>query len=160
MANNPLYPLQLNTSEYFNYKTFCLFVTLKLITNYTKISILLMAKNILIIEDDAEILRVLETVLTFHDFEVTGLDRTDDIIAAVKNYNPDLVLTDYMLPGLNGGRICQLIKGNEDTRHIPVILISAYHEQAIALVNFGYDAFVPKPFDVNKLVKTINRFLN
>ena len=121
---------------------------------------LTMARNILIIEDDAEILRVLETVLTFHDFEVTGLDRTDDIIGAVKAYNPDLVLTDYMLPGLNGGRICQLIKGNEATRHIPVILISAYHEQAIALVNFGYDAFVPKPFDVNKLVKTINRFLN
>lgn len=58
-----------------------------------------MARNILIIEDDAEILRVLETVLTFHDFEVTALSRTDDIIASVKNYNPDLVLTDYMLPG-------------------------------------------------------------
>ncbi|MEO3406237.1 response regulator [Mucilaginibacter sp. CAU 1740] len=119
-----------------------------------------MPKNILIIEDDAEILSVLETVLTFNNFEVTGLSQTDDIIAAVKNHKPDLVLTDYMLPGLNGGRICQLIKTNEETKHIPVILISAYHEQAIALVNFGYDAFVPKPFDVNKLVKTINRFLN
>jgi two-component system phosphate regulon response regulator PhoB len=119
-----------------------------------------MPKNILIIEDDDDILAVLTAVLNFNNFSVNGISQTDDIIEAVKNYSPDLVLTDYMLPGLNGGQICRLIKKNKDTAHIPVILISAYHEMAISLVNFGYDAFVPKPFDINKLVKTINKFLN
>ena len=119
-----------------------------------------MSKNILIIEDDDDILSVLETVLSMNNFTVSGINRTDDIIESVKSYNPDLVLTDYMLPGLNGGKICQLIKGNKETSHIPVILISAYHEMAISLANFGYDAFIPKPFDINKLVKTINKFFN
>jgi DNA-binding response OmpR family regulator len=119
-----------------------------------------MAKNILIIEDDDDILAVLTTVLNFNNFSVSGINHTDDIIGSIKDFSPDLVLTDYMLPGLNGGQICLLIKKNKETAHIPVVLISAYHEMAISLANFGYDAFVPKPFDINKLVKTINKFLN
>jgi CheY-like chemotaxis protein len=61
---------------------------------------------------------------------------------------------------MNGGKICQLIKSTPETCHLPVILISAYHELAISLGNFGFDAFIPKPFDINHLVKTINNLLN
>jgi DNA-binding response OmpR family regulator len=118
-----------------------------------------MAKQILIVEDDQDILQVLETVLEHNEFEVKGLSRTDDIIESIEKYKPDLVLTDYLLPGLNGGKICQLIKGNKKTSHIPVILISAYPELAISLGNFGFDAFISKPFNINALVKKISRLL-
>lgn len=116
-------------------------------------------KKILIIEDDKEILKVLETVLSFNSFRVMGLNRTDDIIKSINKHKPDLILTDYLLSGMNGGKICQFIKSNEKTCHLPVILISAYHELAISLGNFGFDAFIPKPFDINKLVTTINSLL-
>ncbi|MFD2147090.1 response regulator [Mucilaginibacter antarcticus] len=116
-------------------------------------------RKILIIEDDQDILKVLETVLNFNSFEVMGLDRTDDIIQSVDMYKPDLILTDYLLSGMNGGKICQFIKSNEKTCHLPVVLISAYHELVISLGNFGFDAFIPKPFDINKLVSTINNLL-
>jgi two-component system phosphate regulon response regulator PhoB len=119
-----------------------------------------MAKKILIIEDDEDILQVLETVLVQNDFTVRGIDRTDDILKLVGEYEPNLVLTDYLLWGTNGGKICQLIKKNPDTCHIPVILISAYPDLAISLGNFGFDAFIPKPFDINVLVKKINDFIN
>jgi two-component system phosphate regulon response regulator PhoB len=119
-----------------------------------------MAKRILIIEDDEDILEVLETVLSHHDFVVKGLNRTDDILKLVEEYKPDLVLTDYLLSGTNGGKICQLIKKNKDTCHIPVILISAYPELAVSLGNFGFDAFITKPFDINVLVQKINEFIN
>lgn len=118
-----------------------------------------MAKHILIIEDDEDILQVLETVLVHNDFTVKGLHRTDDIIGSVEETKPDLVLTDFLLSGTNGGKICQLIKNNKDTCHIPVILISAYPELAISLGNFGFDAFIPKPFDINVLVNKINEFI-
>jgi DNA-binding response OmpR family regulator len=119
-----------------------------------------MAKQILIIEDDADILQVLETVLQYNDFSVKGLSRTDDILQSINEYKPDLVLTDYLLSGTNGGKICQLIKSNKDTCHIPVILISAYPELAASLGNFGFDAFITKPFDINMLVKRIDALVN
>ncbi|MDB5143556.1 MAG: response regulator [Mucilaginibacter sp.] len=119
-----------------------------------------MAKQILIIEDDEDILQVLETVLGYNDFTVKGLNRTDDIFQSIEDYKPDLVLTDYLLYGTNGGKICQQIKGNKDTCHIPVILISAYPELASSLGNFGFDAFITKPFDINMLVRKIDELLN
>jgi two-component system phosphate regulon response regulator PhoB len=118
-----------------------------------------MAGQILIIEDDEDILQVLETVLVYNNFTVIGIDRTDDIFESIEKYKPDLVLTDYLLSGTNGGKICQLIKGNIDTCHIPVILISAYPELAASLGNFGFDAFITKPFDINMLVNKIKELL-
>ncbi|HWZ15841.1 MAG TPA: response regulator [Mucilaginibacter sp.] len=117
-------------------------------------------KNILIIEDDGDILQVLETVLTYNDFSVQGINRTDDIFETIEKYKPDLVLTDYLLSGLNGGKICQLIKSNKDTCHLPVMLISAYPALATSFGNFGFDAFINKPFNINDLVDKIKELLN
>jgi two-component system phosphate regulon response regulator PhoB len=117
-------------------------------------------KSILIIEDDGDILQVLETVLTYNDFSVHGINRTDDIFETIKKYKPDLVLTDYLLSGLNGGKICQLIKSNKDTCHLPVMLISAYPALATSFGNFGFDAFINKPFNINDLVDKIKELLN
>jgi two-component system, OmpR family, phosphate regulon response regulator PhoB len=116
-------------------------------------------RKILVIEDDKDIAEVLETVLAFNSFDVVGMERTDDIIEAVSTHKPDLVLTDYLLYGMNGGKICKAIKSNPKTCHIPVVLISAYHELAIAMGSFGFDAFIPKPFQIGKLVNTINNLL-
>lgn len=117
-------------------------------------------KKILIIEDDDEIREVLETVLTTNNLDVTGINRTDDILESIKEHSPDLVLTDYLLWGMNGGKICRMIKSHKDTCHIPVVLISAYHELAISLGNFGFDAFIQKPFKINSLIRTINKCLS
>ncbi|MDB4926362.1 response regulator [Mucilaginibacter sp.] len=120
----------------------------------------MLQKKILIIEDDNDILDVLKTVLSYNHFTVKGLARTDDILKSIEKYKPDLILTDYLLSGMNGGKICQVIKSNKETCHLPVILISAYQELAISLGNFGFDAFIRKPFDINHLITTINKFLN
>ncbi len=118
-----------------------------------------MSKQILIIEDDTDILQVLETVLTYNDFTVTGIDGTDDIYESIEQYKPDLILTDYLLTGLNGGKICQLIKSNKETCHLPVVLISAYPELATSFGNFGFDAFINKPFNIGELVDKIEELL-
>lgn len=119
-----------------------------------------MAKHILIIEDDEDILQVLETILVHNDFTVKALSRTDDILKSIEENKPDLVLTDFLLSGTNGGKICQAIKSNKATCHIPVILISAYPELAVSLGNFGFDAFITKPFDINMLINKIQEFTN
>jgi DNA-binding response OmpR family regulator len=117
------------------------------------------SKLILIIEDDKDILQVMETVLTYNEFEVTGIDGTEDIFATIEQYKPDLIITDYLLTGLNGGKICQLVKSNKDTCHLPVMLISAYPELASSFGNFGFDAFINKPFDIGELLEKIDKLL-
>jgi two-component system phosphate regulon response regulator PhoB len=118
-----------------------------------------MPKQILIIEDDQEILQVLETVLTYNEFAVTGIDQTDDIFASIAKHKPDLVLTDFLLSGQNGGKICQLIKSKKETCHLPVVLISAYPELATSFGSFGFDAFINKPFNIGDLVDVIDNLL-
>jgi two-component system phosphate regulon response regulator PhoB len=118
-----------------------------------------MRKKILVIEDDNDILDITTKVLNSANFEVTGTTGTDDIIGLVRIHQPDLILTDYMLPGLSGGQICKLIKDNKDTAGIPVVLMSAYQKQAIAIGNFNYDAYIKKPFDIDYLVRVINKFI-
>jgi DNA-binding response OmpR family regulator len=119
-----------------------------------------MTRRILVIEDDEDILQVLETVLTHNKFSVKGIERTNDIFESIKTYQPDLILTDYLLSGLNGGKICQLIKSNKETCHLPVVLISAYPTLAGSFGNFGFDAFINKPFNIGDLVKQIERLLS
>ena len=114
----------------------------------------------MVIEDDEDILQVLETVLTHNKFSVKGIERTNDIFESIKTYQPDLILTDYLLSGLNGGKICQLIKSNKETCHLPVVLISAYPTLAGSFGNFGFDAFINKPFNIGDLVKQIERLLS
>ncbi|WP_114941500.1 response regulator [Mucilaginibacter endophyticus] len=115
--------------------------------------------KILVIEDDADILYALEQTLIMNGFSVLGLEDGDNIIAKIIDFRPDLVLSDYMLPGINGGQICNLIKSTADICQIPVILMSAYHKTAIALANFKYDDYLPKPFENKVLLKQINKLI-
>ncbi|MDN3548700.1 response regulator [Mucilaginibacter aquaedulcis] len=117
-----------------------------------------MNKRILIIEDDPEILSVTTMILS-EEYEVQGIERTEDILLSIKNFKPDLVLTDYMLPGMSGGQICKVIKNTKETKHIPVILMTAYHKMAVSLANLNYDAYLPKPFDIYKLISTVKKLL-
>jgi two-component system phosphate regulon response regulator PhoB len=118
-----------------------------------------MSKQILIIEDDGDILQVLDTVLTYNEFTVTAIEGTENIFETIEEHKPDLIITDYLLSGLNGGRICQLIKSNKETCHLPVVLISAYPELAISFGKFGFDAFINKPFNIGELVEKIDELL-
>ncbi len=118
-----------------------------------------MSKQILIIEDDEEILKVLETVLEYNEFNVAAISDTDNILDAIEEYQPDLILTDFLLSGQNGGEICQKVKSNKDTCHIPVVLISAYPELATSFGKFGFDAFINKPFNIGDLVEKIDELL-
>ena len=116
-------------------------------------------KKILIIEDDQATLEVLKTILEEHHFEVVGLERSDDILHLVEQHNPDLILTDFLLWGMNGGKICSVIKSHKNTAHIPVVLLTGYENFATIFGNFGFDAFLSKPFEIKKLLKTISNCL-
>jgi len=114
-----------------------------------------MTKRILLVDDDASILEILEEFLTSAGFHVTTLTKAEDVLSNIALHHPDLVLVDYLLNGINGGEVCAQIKKNEQTRHIPVILMTAYPRVLLSLGTYNCDEFVEKPFDLDHLVKRI-----
>jgi len=119
-----------------------------------------MGKNILVIDDDEETLLLLEEMLRYSDFKVNGIKGTSDILKVIEEVKPDLVITDYILRGINGGELCHQVKTNPKTAHLPVVLMSAYPRVLESLGNYGCDVFITKPFDMNQLITSINDCLH
>jgi DNA-binding response OmpR family regulator len=119
-----------------------------------------MAEHILLIDDDADILEILNTVLTDAGFLVQAFDGTDDIFQTIAMHRPDLILIDYLLKGINGGELCAQIKRSEKTGHIPVFLMTAYPRVMLSLGTYDCDEFIEKPFDLVHMVKRIRFHLD
>lgn len=111
------------------------------------------------LDDDIAVLEAIETALTYEDFEVITIGRTYNIFKSIEDHKPDIILLDFILDGLTGGEICKNIKTNPATRHLPVIIISAYQGTIESLKSYGCDHFIAKPFSLNDLVDGINKTL-
>lgn len=117
-------------------------------------------KRILIIDDDQAVLEALEEVLKYSGYDVKTIVHTEDIFKVIKRYGPELILIDYILPGINGGEICDQIKTNPPTSHIPVIIISGHSKVLKSLGDYGSDVIMEKPFDLNELLDQVRFCIN
>lgn len=115
--------------------------------------------RILIVDDDPDILRVMETLLTMKGFSVESTSCGDAIFDKIESFKPDLILMDVLISGKDGRLLCQEIKSNENLRHLPVLMISAHPGAAANIQEYGADGFIPKPFKVNFLINMINEQL-
>lgn len=117
--------------------------------------------KILLIEDEEDIAALITIQAELAGYmtavEADGLNG----LLAVEREKPDLVVLDVMLPGLNGLDICRKIKSNPNTRHIPVIMISAKGEEIdiVLGLELGADDYVCKPFSVKVLFSRIGAVL-
>jgi DNA-binding response OmpR family regulator len=116
-------------------------------------------KKILIIEDDRTIVEALEDTFRFHDFEVVTAVNGKDGYGLFLERNPDLILLDIMLPGLDGFDVCKKIR-IEDQR-IPIVMLTAKSQESDKLLGFelGADDYVTKPFSVKELVARVKAVL-
>jgi len=117
-------------------------------------------KSILIVEDDQLIRYLLKDIL--HDNYIlyeagTGLEALD----VVKRSSPDLIISDIMMPDMNGLELCNIIKNTTETCHIPFVILSA--RTAIEHKTEGYscgaDAYIPKPFQTEHLLVRVHKLL-
>lgn len=116
-------------------------------------------KKVLVIDDDEAVLDVMKEALTYEGFEVKIADKADDVQAMISSYNPDLLLIDYILKGINGGEICHQVKDNGKAKKLPVIIVSAYPRVITSLGDYGCDKFIAKPFDLDDLIGSIKSVL-
>ncbi len=115
-------------------------------------------KKILIADDDPGILDVLTLFLEDVGYEVETIDDGAAICDFPNGY-PDLLLLDIWLSGWSGRDICLSLKSQEETKHLPIILISANNETERIAREAGADDFLAKPFDLDDVVKKVERFL-
>lgn len=116
---------------------------------------------ILITEDNPELLDFLEESLQNH-FRIAKAKNGKEALDLAASLYPDLIISDVMMPEMNGIQLCEKIKNDIRTSHIPVILLTALSaiEDKISGINAGADAYVPKPFDEGFLVAQANNLLN
>lgn len=114
-----------------------------------------MQKKILIAEDDQAILEVLKSILEGEGHLVFSPRNERAIYDIVRQESPDLILLDIWLMGHDGGKIAKDLKGKEETRSIPVIMMSANNETEKISREVGADGFLLKPFTIEDLQAVI-----
>jgi DNA-binding response OmpR family regulator len=118
-------------------------------------------RRILAVDDDNDILEVLQYILEDSGYEVETLSDGHNLFNTIRQHQPDLILLDIMLGGLDGRELCKHLKLGKETHHIPVIMISASHDIAKIKQDKGSpDDFIAKPFDIDVLLRSIKRQLN
>lgn len=118
-----------------------------------------MSKRILIVEDHADIRKLVRLTLEFEDYEIHEAVNADEGLEAVRRLRPDLLLLDVMMPGkLNGLDLCRLVKTDLSLGRPQVVLLTARgrSQDVEAGMNAGADAYLLKPFSPLKLIATID----
>ncbi len=115
-------------------------------------------KKILIADDDPAILEVLTIFLEEVGYEVETTQDGHTLQAFAHGY-PDLLLLDIWMSGVNGRDLCRALKSQEQTRNLPILLISANRDMERIARDAGADDFIAKPFDLDKLLNKIEGLL-
>lgn len=117
--------------------------------------------SILVIEDEPDLLQVLEYNLTQAGHSVIGVSQGRLGLERARAEQPQLILLDLMLPDLSGTEVCRALKERDDTRAIPVVMVTARGEEIDRVVGFelGADDYVVKPFSVRELLLRVQAIL-
>jgi two-component system phosphate regulon response regulator PhoB len=124
-----------------------------------------MTASILIVEDEEPIQILLTYNLQAEGFRVRATASGEDVAHLVNEERPDLIVLDWMLPGISGIEVCRLLRSRIETRDIPVIMLTARGEEneRVRGLATGADDYIVKPFSVPELlarIKTILRRVN
>ncbi len=124
-----------------------------------------MAASILIIEDEEPIQILLRYNLESEGYRVRATAQGEETMFLIGEERPDLIILDWMLPGLSGIEVCKMIRAKPETRDIPIIMLTARSEESerVRGLATGADDYLVKPFSVPELlvrIKTILRRAN
>jgi DNA-binding response OmpR family regulator len=117
-------------------------------------------KKILLIDDDPDVITVLQLLLKKKGYEVATASREEEAYNQVKLFEPDLIVLDVLLSGVDGRTICKKLKNTSASKHIPIIMFSAHPGAQKNMKDFGADDFISKPFESNKLLERIEAQLS
>ena len=118
--------------------------------------------TILVVEDEHDIQELLRFHLEREHFKVDAVDSGEDALTYLRRSRPCLVLLDRMLPGIDGDKVCAFIKESPETRHIPVIMLTAKDSENDIVAGFSgrADDYITKPFSPRVVLARVKAMLN
>lgn len=121
-----------------------------------------MKEKILVVDDDRTISDLIKETLELSNFKVFAARSADNALEKIETIQPVLMILDLMLPGINGFELTRILKKDDKTKNIPIILMSAKFTDTQSIVtglSSGADDFLAKPFDVDILVARVKAIL-
>jgi two-component system response regulator MtrA len=114
--------------------------------------------KILIADDDRTTVRLLQTLLELDGFDVVAVGRGADILPALHEHEPDLVLMDYHLSDMDGVEVVRSIRSDDALSALPIVMASGLDVQEEA-IGAGATLFLVKPFDPGNLARLFNKLI-
>jgi len=115
-------------------------------------------RNILVVDDEVQITRVLKTSLTAQGYNIRTAGDGRQALQDMKNWHPDLIITDLRMPNMDGLELCRRVRAESQ---IPIIVLSVKGEENIKVeaLDAGADDYVTKPFSINELLARVRAAL-
>ncbi len=116
-----------------------------------------METSVLIVEDETAIVTMLRYNLEREGFKVYTTGDGEEAVTMVREYRPDIIVLDWMLPSMTGVEVCKQLRWDNETKNIPIIMLSARGEESdrIRGLDAGADDYMVKPFSPSELVARI-----
>lgn len=114
--------------------------------------------HILVVDDVADNLEILQDLLSFHGHQVQVASNGEEALKFAREFHPDLILLDIIMPGMNGYEVCTRLKSDESTQNIPVIFVSSMADVQSVIKGFqvgGVD-YINKPFQHAEILARVN----
>lgn len=120
-----------------------------------------MSARILVVEDEEALALLLRYNLEAEGYEVESVTRGDDADVRLKERVPDLVVLDWMLPGLSGIELCRRLRARAETRQLPIIMLTARGEESdrVRGLSTGADDYLVKPFSTPEFMARVKALL-
>jgi len=120
-----------------------------------------MKEKILIVEDEKDIVKMLDYNLKKEGFRTFSVHDGEDAIDSANKEQPDIIILDLMLPGIDGLEVCKSLKNSNKTASIPIIMLTAKSQESDKVIGLelGADDYVTKPFSPRELIARIKAVL-
>lgn len=118
-------------------------------------------KKIFVADDREEVLSMLKDFLVSKSYEVLGSKDPKQLIKSIKNFKPDLILLDLLMPDLDGFEICRILNNDPEEQTIPIIIMSGLSDlvDIKRAYTLGVVGYLVKPFDLNIVAQEIEKAL-
>ncbi len=119
-------------------------------------------KTILLVEDEKNVILAVKTCLEVAEYKVLIVENGEKALERAKGEKPDAIILDLMLPDVNGFQVCQQLKGMEETKDIPIIVLTAKtgEEDKERAWEAGADSYLTKPIRPEQLWQEIQKFVS
>ena len=121
----------------------------------------MLKKRIMVVDDDRDIRRLVESILSKEGFVTLGAENAGDALRKIQTSKPDMVILDLQLPDKDGFEVCKTLRADPATRYIPAVFLTVQNVDSykIAGLEIGADDYITKPFNQTELLARVKAVL-